>query len=127
MPHPNYPNADANVQGGVLHGRRLDFVFEPDYSTTGFAQQAEQVKRTPQIAESLKRLGACLDDMASAMGALQARIDPVLRPIDLAQAGHGASAPEPVRCDLAAQIESQCNRLCGTTALLRDILDRLEV
>ena len=126
MPHPNYPNAFGTVHGGGLLQDSRYFVGNED-RTHEVLRAAEQVKRTPQIAESLKRLGACLDDMASAMGALQARIDPVLRPIDHAQAGDSASAPEPVRCDLAAQIESQCNRLCGTTELLRDILDRLEV
>lgn len=119
QPNP-YPHADAFMQGSSgasLGPGRIEV----------FAQQTEQVKRAPQIAESLKRMGACLDDLGSAMSALSARIDPVLRPSDVTAAGNGASAPAPVRCNVSQQIDNQADRLCMVTAALRDMLDRLEV
>lgn len=124
--HPYPCPSDANVQGRI-DGAERQRIYGPGELDMLAAKIGAEPKRVPQVPDAIGRMSACIDDLGSAMNALAARIDPVLRPVDHTAAGHGAAVPTPVRCQAASQIDDQCDRLCFITGNLRDILDRLEV
>lgn len=91
----------------------------------------EAPKRQPQVGAAIERLSMCISDLDSAMGALSARVDPVLRPdpgqTTIGHATGGAQSPAAVRCHAATTIDAETDRIYQIVIGLRDILDRLEV
>lgn len=83
--------------------------------------------REPAVADAMRRLSMCVDDVASAIGALQARLGPILTPTPGNATDGEAPVPTPVRSELAHRIHAEADRAVAAAADLRDLLDALEI
>lgn len=109
----------VNIASGIAISR-----FAEQEQTIGACSQEQ-----PQLAIAVERLHYCIQELRSAMGAMSARLDPVLNPdLRTKSAGNGierVDAPSPVRSPLAACIDSRSDDVCEITIELRMLLDRL--
>lgn len=114
----HYDHPAERIKGSVIGGIAV-------------AQQQSQLGETsagrlqPQLAMTAERLHLCVAELRSAMGALSARLDPVLNPDIRNKATVAERVPEPTRAPLAALIDSRSDELCEITNELRSLLDRL--
>ena len=89
-------------------------------------QPAQITDTAPGVMTAMERLHLCLDDLESALGALHARLAPVLTP------ANGVSTEEPLppaslRSPLADSVHAECDRIYLMSVGLRRSLEALEV
>lgn len=100
------------------------------YQTGVTVTGADKVPQSqPQIEQLVERLAGCMQDLHAAIGALHARLGPVLMPEYEGTAKNAASgqAPLPMRSPLGQTLDAHGDQICNATALLRDLMSRLAV
>lgn len=102
-------------------------------SIRGYAAELAQQRTQPagdmsEVGTALSRLGQQVDELDSALGALSARLGPVLSPHILGKAiGGEVGSPAPVRSPLANGIHGQADRVFEAAVSIRGLLEALEI
>ncbi len=85
-----------------------------------------KVQERPPVHDALARMGEVLSDLDSALGALAARLDPVLSPASPTTADT-AERPSPGSAPVTVDINDYANRVVRFAAAVREISNRLEI
>lgn len=116
-----------NLNHSVARGAALVGDYVARQQRQEFAEQAQPATDQTQMQTVIDRLGYCTGDLRSAIGAMSARLDPVLNQQTPVKADGADNATSPVRCPLGASIDLHADELCYLTQQLRELLARLAI